>query len=112
MGFVETQLPPFETDKMPAKKVRQKRIPHRTCIGCRTVIPKRSLIRIVRSQDGVQIDFTGKKAGRGAYLHNKRSCWEIGLKGSLARALKTSLDEGEIAQLKEFCNGIPDGEDD
>ena len=36
------------------------------------VLPKRSLVRLVRRPEGVQVDPTGKLAGRGAYLHNIR----------------------------------------
>jgi predicted RNA-binding protein YlxR (DUF448 family) len=70
------------------------------------VLPKRSLIRIVRSTDGVQVDPTGKIAGRGAYLHNQRSCWERGLKGALARALKTELTEEERDRLSAFAETL------
>lgn len=72
-------------------KGRQKHIPQRTCVGCRQVLPKRSLVRIVRTPDGVRVDPTGKAPGRGAYLHDQRSCWSKGLHGSLAKALRTVL---------------------
>src|SRR6185503_18075966 len=60
----------------------------RTCVGCRTVNAKRTLVRLVRTSDGhVQIDPTGKAAGRGAYLHNRRTCWVTALhNGALDRA--------------------------
>jgi predicted RNA-binding protein YlxR (DUF448 family) len=38
-------------------------------------------------------------AGRGAYLHNLRSCWQKALKGGLAQALKTELKEEDRKQL-------------
>ena len=96
---------------MPAKKVRSKHVPHRTCVGCREILPKRALIRIVRNSEGVQVDTTGKKGGRGAYLHDKRSCWDIGLKGSLARALRINLDEKDIERLKDYSLGLSDAEE-
>lgn len=76
-------------------------------MGCREVLPKRTMIRIVRSADGVQIDRTGKVAGRGAYLHDRRECWERGLNGVLARALKTTVNDEERARLEEFMNTLP-----
>ena len=79
-------------------------------MGCRTVLPKRQLVRIVRSGDGVRVDPTGKLAGRGAYLHDRRSCWEAGLKGSLARALKTDLSNADREQLEAFMNTLPQTE--
>lgn len=84
-----------------------KHIPQRTCIGCREVLPKRKMIRIVRTTNGVQVDPTGKLAGRGAYLHDRRECWENGLKGALAHALKTTLTPDERARLAEIMNTLP-----
>ena len=86
---------------------RVKHVPQRTCVGCREILPKRTLIRIVRTAEGVRIDPTGKLAGRGAYLHNKRSCWEQGLKGSLAHALKAELTSAEQDQLRIFLATLP-----
>lgn len=88
------------------KRTRQKHVPQRTCVGCRQTLAKRELIRIVRRPDGVEIDKTGKLSGRGAYLHNRRSCWERGLRGSLARALKTELTESDLAYLQSFASGL------
>jgi len=88
------------------KNNRRKHIPQRTCVGCREILSKRSLIRIVRGSQGVQVDPTGKLAGRGAYLHNQTSCWERGLKGSLAHALKTVLTEEEQERLTAFAETL------
>jgi predicted RNA-binding protein YlxR (DUF448 family) len=71
-------------------------------------MPKRQLIRIVRTPDGVQVDSTGKMAGRGAYLHDRRSCWERGLKGALAHALKTELAAGDRERLQAFMETLPE----
>ena len=94
--------------KVPKKPVqRVKHVPQRTCVGCREVLPKRNLVRLVHTTDGVQIDQTGKLAGRGAYLHDRRDCWERGLKGALAHALKTTLTANDRARLEEFMNALP-----
>jgi uncharacterized protein len=90
--------------KKPEKRV--KHVPQRSCVGCRQVLAKRSLVRIVRTPDGVKIDPTGKAAGRGAYLHNVRSCWERGLKGALAHALKTELTDQDRILLQEFAKSL------
>ena len=71
-------------------------------------MPKRQLIRIVRSPDGVQVDTTGKLAGRGAYLHDRRSCWERSLKGALAHALKTELTTEERERLQAYLETLPE----
>jgi predicted RNA-binding protein YlxR (DUF448 family) len=91
--------------KKPVKRV--KHIPQRTCVGCRSVLSKRELIRIVRTPEGVRVDTTGKIAGRGAYLHDRRTCWEQGLKGSLGKALKTELTADESKHLEAFMNTLP-----
>ena len=70
-------------------------------------MPKRKLVRIVRTPTGVQVDPTSKLAGRGAYLHDRRECWERGLKGALGHALKTSLTEADRARLEEFMSALP-----
>ncbi len=91
--------------KQPTKRV--KHIPQRTCVGCRQVMPKRNLIRVVRSPEGVSIDLTGKTAGRGAYLHDKKSCWESALKGALNHALKIELTEQDRDVLIHFMESLP-----
>lgn len=91
--------------KKPAQRVRH--IPQRTCVGCRQVLPKRTLLRLVRTPEGVRVDPTGKVSGRGAYLHNVRSCWEHGMKGALAHALKVDLTEDDRAYLTAFLESLP-----
>jgi len=95
---------------VPRKTGKRRHIPRRTCVACREVLPKRSMIRIVRSPQGVLIDPTGKMAGRGAYLHNQRSCWERGLKGALASALKIELTREDRERLLVFVASLPDKE--
>lgn len=95
---------------MTAKKQHpRKHIPQRTCVGCREVLPKRALIRIVRRQDGVFVDPTGKMAGRGAYLHDKKSCWESALQtGRLAKALRVQLTQSDRERLQNFMLTLPE----
>jgi len=96
---------------VPKKKaVRRKLVPQRTCVGCREVLPKRSMIRIVRFGEAVLVDPSGKMAGRGAYLHNQRSCWDRGLKGALSHALKTELTEEDRKTLLAFMDSLPEDE--
>ena len=84
------------------KAPRPRRVPQRTCVGCRTVLPTRQLVRLVRTAQGtVEVDPTGKAQGRGAYLHNRRSCWRAALAGqALDQALKVTLTEAERARLR------------
>jgi uncharacterized protein len=75
------------------------------------VLPKRSLLRLVSQPEGVQMDPTGKRPGRGAYLHNVRNCWEKGLKGPLAHALKVNLTPNDLDQLHKFMQTLPEDND-
>ncbi len=77
-----------------------KKIPQRLCLGCRTLKNKRELLRIVRTPQGeIELDTSGKKAGRGAYICPNIICWQKALKNKgLEKSLHTSIP-GEIMQL-------------
>ena len=77
-------------------------------MGCRTVLAKRTLTRIVRRPDGVFVDPSGKMNGRGAYVHDRKSCWERGLKGALANALKVSLTAEDRQRLENYMASLPE----
>jgi len=79
----------------------RRHIPQRTCVACRKVSIKQELVRLVRIADGsVEVDTSGKKAGRGAYLCRARECWEIGLQSSrLEHVLRTTLTPDNREQL-------------
>jgi uncharacterized protein len=85
-----------------------KHVPQRTCVGCRQTLPKKTLMRLVRTPTGILLDPGGKANGRGAYLHNTRSCWEQGLKGALARALKTEITDQDRAYLTTIMLSLPE----
>jgi predicted RNA-binding protein YlxR (DUF448 family) len=70
------------------------------------------MVRIVRTTDGVRVDPSGKLAGRGAYLHDKRDCWARGMRGALTHALKAELTAEDRARLEEFMNTLPSHHDD
>lgn len=90
-----------------SKKGKRKHDPQRTCVGCRAVLSKRTLVRIVRTSDGIQIDPTGKIPGRGAYLHDKQECWDLGLSGSIEHALKMTLSPKDNEILMEYKKKLP-----
>jgi predicted RNA-binding protein YlxR (DUF448 family) len=94
----------------PKPQVHAKHIPQRMCVGCREALAKRSLVRVVRGPDGVRIDPTGKAQGRGAYIHNRRSCWQAALRGPLPQALKTEITPPERETLEAHMNSLPSEE--
>ena len=83
------------------------------CLGCQKSRPKRELIRIVRSPEGVfSIDTTGKKAGRGAYICPNRDCFEAarrshGLERSFKQTVASSVYE-RLAQELDSLHGEED----
>ena len=81
-----------------------KHIPQRTCLACRKIKAKRELIRLVRiSDESVEVDVGGRKAGRGVYLCPAQKCWEIGLKsGRLEHSLRTTLTQDNRERLIRF----------
>ena len=91
------------------KAKRPRRVPQRTCVGCRETQAKRSLVRVVRTPEGqVAVDLTGRRNGRGAYVHQSQECWELALKrGGLERALKVSLGPEARRTLEEYASSLP-----
>ncbi len=83
---------------------RPRRVPQRTCIACRRVEGKRQLVRIVRTPAGtVELDPTGRKNGRGAYLHADPACWDAAFKRKVIQhALKTELTDADRAALEAY----------
>ena len=46
-----------------------RKVPIRKCIATGEMLPKKEMIRVVRTKEGeVEVDLTGKKSGRGAYV--------------------------------------------
>ncbi len=88
---------------MAAKKpARQKHIPQRTCVVCRQTADKRRLIRLVNTPgEGLIIDPTGKRNGRGAYLCDQATCWEQALATDiLDKALRATLTATDRERLR------------
>lgn len=72
-----------------------KQIPLRQCIGCRQMMPKNELVRVIRTPEGsVLLDKTGKLNGRGAYLCQNMDCYNKAVKSKgIERALKIEIPE-------------------
>ena len=84
-------------------KVRK--IPMRMCVVSREKLPKKELIRVVRTSDGVVIDETGKVNGRGAYVKKDLNVIEKAEKTKvLERHLEVSIPTEIYDKLKEIIN--------
>ena len=86
---------------MPAEKPKRK-IPERKCVGCNEKKEKRELVRIVRTPEGsVEVDSTGKKSGRGAYLCRSTACLKKAIKAKrLQHHLECEIPEDVYRQLE------------
>lgn len=85
-----------------------KKIPQRQCVGCRVMKDKRELLRVVKSPKGdISLDFTGKKAGRGAYVCHELACLQRARKSrALERAFETPISPEIYDSLeKEMVDG-------
>jgi predicted RNA-binding protein YlxR (DUF448 family) len=92
--------------------VRQRHVPQRTCVACKTKNAKRELIRLVNSSGIIEADPKGKKPGRGVYLCPYRNCWEAGLKGNrLEYTLRARLSAENRQMLSEYASSLPEKED-
>lgn len=86
---------------------KQRRMPQRTCVGCGEVQGKRELVRIVRATDGtVSVDPTGKRNGRGAYVHRDMQCFDRAASGRLLKALRAPEAAGQLASLREAFEAL------
>ncbi len=81
---------------------KKKKIPERQCLGCNEHKPKRELLRVVRTPEGVvMLDFTGRKNGRGAYICRDVSCLKKARKSKrLDRSLGCEVP-GEVYDAME-----------
>ena len=81
----------------------------RQCLGCNEHKPKREMIRVVRTPEGeIELDFVGKRSGRGAYICPKKTCFakarkskrienilEVKIPEEIYDAMEKSISEAE-----------------
>ncbi|MEX1255528.1 MAG: YlxR family protein [Dehalococcoidia bacterium] len=91
-----------------ATPARPKHVPQRTCVGCRATSAKREFIRVVRTPEGaVEVDETGKRNGRGAYICARQECWEAALqKDRLGRALRVTISQRVREELTRHAERL------
>ena len=82
----------------------RKKIPMRKCVATGEMMPKKELIRIVRSKEGeVSIDPTGKKSGRGAYLSKDKEAVLLAKKRNvLSKHLEATVHDSIYDELLEM----------
>lgn len=73
----------------------KRKVPLRKCVATGEMLPKKSMLRIVRSKEGeVSVDVTGKKSGRGAYISKSLEAVDIARKKNiLERQLEVKIPD-------------------
>ena len=84
-----------------------KKIPARRCVACNEQKEKNNLLRIVRTPEGsIEIDQTGKKNGRGAYICKNIDCLnKIKKSKRLEKNLDISIDDDFYDEIRRTIVG-------
>ena len=84
--------------------MKTKKIPMRSCVITKEKLPKKELIRVVRTPEGnVIVDETGKANGRGAYLKlDKEVIGKAQKSKALERHLEVEIPDTIYEELKEL----------
>lgn len=82
--------------------MKVRKVPMRMCLGCQEMKPKKELIRIVRTPEGaVELDVTGRRNGRGAYLCPQIGCLRTAVKARrIQKALGVEVAPDLITELE------------
>ena len=80
-----------------------KKVPMRRCVATGELLPKKELLRVVRTPEGdLQIALTGKANGHGAYLKKSAEAVDAAKKNkALATALGTEIPNTLWQELKK-----------
>ncbi len=81
-----------------------KKIPMRSCVVTGEKLPKKELIRVVRTPEGnVVVDESGKANGRGAYLKKSIETFDKAMKSKiLNKKLEVEVPDSIFEELKEL----------
>ena len=79
-----------------------KKIPMRQCVGCGEMKAKKELIRVIKTEEEVLLDTTGRKNGRGVYICANPECLKKARKSKgLERSLKASIPDEVYENLEK-----------
>ena len=83
--------------------MKPRKLPQRTCSGCKEQKQKKEMVRVVRSPEAeISLDLTGKKPGRGAYLCPNTACLAAAKKAKrLERAFSCMIPPEIYVALEE-----------
>ncbi|MDF9824069.1 putative RNA-binding protein YlxR (DUF448 family) [Breznakia sp. PF5-3] len=83
-----------------------RKIPLRKCVATQEQLPKKELIRVVRTPEkDVIVDLSGKANGRGAYLKKSNEAVDLAQKKKiLDRALNVKVEDSIYDELRKLIN--------
>ena len=86
----------------------ENKIPLRQCIGCGEMKSKKEMIRILKTEsEGIVLDATGRKNGRGAYLCPNMECFRKAVKNKgLERSFKMPVSREVYEALEKEMEQI------
>jgi uncharacterized protein len=84
--------------------MKDRKIPLRSCVVTKEKLPKKDLIRVVRTKEGqILVDEKGKTNGRGAYLKKDLNVFEEAFKKKiLDRHLEVEIPVTILEELKKL----------
>ena len=85
-----------------------KKIPMRKCVGCQEMKSKKEMMRVLKTSEYTfELDATGKKNGRGAYLCFSKECFEKAVKNKgLERSFKQAIPKEVYEKLEKEMNAL------
>lgn len=85
-----------------------KKVPMRKCVGCQEMKSKKEMMRVLKtSEDTFELDATGKKNGRGAYLCFSKECFEKAVKSKgLERSFKQAIPKEVYEKLEKEMDAL------
>ena len=80
-----------------------KKVPMRQCVGCQEMKSKKEMLRVLKTaEDEIELDATGRKNGRGAYLCFSKECLAKARKNKgLERSLKMAIPSAVYDSLEK-----------
>lgn len=83
--------------------MKVRKVPMRTCIVTKEKLPKQDLIRIVKFNDEVSIDLTGKQNGKGCYLKKDSAVIDMAKKKNIiSRVLEIDIKDEFYDEIKKY----------
>ena len=85
--------------------MKTKKIPMRQCVVTKERLPKGELIRIVKFEDVISVDVTGKQNGKGCYIKKDREALAKAKKTKvLDRVFDTKVDESIYEEIEKLID--------